>query len=223
LFVLTHCDEINDWLLWQLADSAFPVGGFAHSGGLEAAWQHSEIHDAEELNSFLEASLAQTVSSMIPFVTTGHDAPAQLAESNLHCDAFLSNHVANRASRLQGRAFFNSAARIYGAFLNLPSICDPCHFAPTFGAVTCILSVGRSTAERLFAFHSLRTIVSAAVRLGIVGPLEAQGMQHRLAPRAEEMLASAQRRAFDDVATTAPLLEVWQGAQDRLYSRLFQT
>ena len=26
-----------------------------------------------------------------------------------------------------------------------------------------------------------------------------------------------------DVAQTAPLLDLWQGAQDRLYSRLFQT
>ena len=33
----------NQWLLWQLADSAFPTGGFAHSGGLEAAWQNGEV------------------------------------------------------------------------------------------------------------------------------------------------------------------------------------
>ena len=28
---------------------------------------------------------------------------------------------------------------------------------------------------------------------------------------------------LDDIAQTAPLLELWQGAQDRLYSRLFQS
>jgi urease accessory protein len=38
----------EDWLLWQLADSAFPTGGFAHSGGLEAAWQHGEIRNSAE-------------------------------------------------------------------------------------------------------------------------------------------------------------------------------
>jgi len=223
LFVLKHPDEINDWLLWQLADSAFPAGGFAHSGGLEAAWQHGEIRGADDLVSFLEACLGQTVCSMIPFVTAGHNAPGELMESNLRCDVFLSNHVANRASRLQGRAFLSSASRIYGAFLNLATVCDPCHFAPAFGAVTRALSVSRSTARQLFAFQGLRTIVSAAVRLGIVGPMEAQGIQHRLAPRARELLASTEHWTMDDVANTAPLVEIWQGTQDRLYSRLFQT
>jgi urease accessory protein UreF len=28
---------------------------------------------------------------------------------------------------------------------------------------------------------------------------------------------------LDDLVQTAPLLDVWQGAQDRLYSRLFQS
>src|SRR5450432_522762 len=55
----------HDWLLWQLADSAFPTGGFAHSGGLEAAWQHGEIRGAEDLASFLEAYMCQVAAGMI--------------------------------------------------------------------------------------------------------------------------------------------------------------
>lgn len=220
---MKEAETANDWLVWQLVDSAFPSGGFAHSGGLEAAWQHGEVRDAGDLASFAESYLWQIVSSMIPFVTAGHDAPGQIDEINFRCEACLTNHVANRASRLQGRAFLNSAARIYGKVVNFATVCDPCHFAPAFGAVTRALSLSRSAAAQLFLFQSLRAVVAAAVRLGIVGPMEAQSMQHRMAPRAREMLAATEDRGIEDVASTAPILEIWQGSQDRLYSRLFQT
>jgi urease accessory protein len=220
---LKHSEEINDWLLWQLADSAFPTGGFAHSGGLEAAWQHGEIRDATGLISFLEASLWQIASSMIAFVRGGHNDPLQIVEFNGQCDAFLSNHVANRASCLQGRAFLNSAMRIFRPSVSLGSLSDPCHFAPVFGAIARNLSISQSLTEQIFLFQSVRALIAAAVRLGIVGPMEAQAIQYRFSPRALEILNSIKDRNIGDVAVTAPLLDIWQAGHDRLYSRLFQT
>src|ERR1700694_976067 len=69
-----------DFLLWQLADSAFPTGGFAHSSGLEAAWQHGEVRNRVELNSFLEANLDQLGHAALPLVTTAHDELGRLDE-----------------------------------------------------------------------------------------------------------------------------------------------
>jgi urease accessory protein UreF len=37
------------------------------------------------------------------------------------------------------------------------------------------------------------------------------------------ILQECQVLSLDDLAQTTPLLDVWQGAQDRLYSRLFQS
>ena len=62
----------HDFLFWQLADSAFPTGGFAHSGGLEAAWQHGEVANRGELVSFIEASLHQLGHAALPFVTAAY-------------------------------------------------------------------------------------------------------------------------------------------------------
>ena len=36
---------MSDWLTWQVVDSAFPTGAFAHSFGLESAWQQGEVED----------------------------------------------------------------------------------------------------------------------------------------------------------------------------------
>ena len=121
----------NLWLLWQLADSAFPTGGFAHSSGLEAAWQQGEVRHRDDLTAFLEASLHQLGHSALPFVIAAHTAPGQLAEFDRLCDAFTTNHVANRASRVQGRAFLFATEKIF----KLESQPVPgAHFAPVFGS-----------------------------------------------------------------------------------------
>jgi urease accessory protein len=215
---------VTDLLLWQLADSAFPTGGFAHSAGLEAAWQHGEVKNRAELMAFLETSLHQAAQAALPFVVVAHSEPQRLPELDKLCDAFLSNHVANRASRLQGRAFMTAVERICApqtpeARPQTPSS----HFAPVFGACLRALKVPRDTTVRLFVFSHLRSLLAAAVRLNIVGPMEAQKLQHQLSSLSEEIVQSSAALTLDDLAQTAPLLDLWQGAQDRLYSRLFQS
>jgi urease accessory protein len=215
----------DDWLLWQLADSAFPTGGFAHSGGLEAAWQHGATRNSAELVSFLEASLEQLGRGSLPFVTAAHDGPEDAGELDRLCECFLANHVANRASRLQGRSFLASCGRIFPAqgIAWMAESFPLGHFAPVFGAVTRALGVSRPGAARLFFFQHLRGLVAAAVRLGIIGPMEAQSLQHQLAPRAQSILRQCENLAVAEIAQTSPLVELWQGTQDRLYSRLFQS
>ncbi len=219
----------NDWLLWQLCDSAFPTGGFAHSLGLEAAWQHGEVRNRTELVSFIEAGLQQLGHAALPFVTAAFDAPEKIGEFDQLCDAFTTNHVANRASRAQGRAMLSAVERIFPQRENKISQSAEMkaeallHFAPIFGALMCELMLPRQTAQRLFFFSQLRGVFAAAVRLNIIGPMEAQILQQRAAVTAEEILARCESLTLDDLAQTSPLLDLWQGAQDRLYSRLFQS
>src|SRR5262245_3644973 len=70
--------RMHNWLIWQLADSAFPTGGFAHSFGLEAAWHQDEV-DATSLPRFVSAAIGQAARSGLPFVTHAHRHPEQIA------------------------------------------------------------------------------------------------------------------------------------------------
>lgn len=211
----------SPWRLWQLADSAFPAGGFLHSNGLESARQHGVLRHRDDLPAFLETSLRQVTRTALPLVNTAHGDPDQLPRWDTLCDAWTSNHVANRASRLQGRAFARAVAHAF----QLPELGSPApgHFAPVFGAALARLDIPRAATVQLFLFLHLRSMVSAALRLNLVGPLEAQRIQDRLTPAADDLASRSMNLTLDDLAQTAPLIDLWQGAHDRLETRLFHT
>ena len=221
--------HVSDWLLWQLADAAFPSGGFVHSSGLEAAWHWGQLPDAGRLREFLEAQLVQIAESMAPLVRAVHIAPARLAQLDRLCHAMLSNHVANRASVAQGRALVVAAERAFA----LPELAElgrqvrgraiQGHLAPLFGAMTAALAIDADMAVRLFLYTNARGTLSSAVRLNIVGPLEAQAVQYQLGPFVEKLIARRRDLLPEDAAQTAPALELLQMTHDRIYSRLFQS
>ncbi len=220
----------EEWWVWQWIDSSFPTGGFAHSGGMEAAWQHGAVRSREDCRAYLSASLDQAGHAALPWVTAAHREPQRLLEWDDWCNAFTSNHVANRASRAQGRALWAVALKTFGEERLQPlshstamTLEAAGHYAPRFGAILGVLGLPARRAQRLFLFGHLRSLLAAAVRLGIVGPMEAQAMQYQLSQQGESVLDRCAQLEPDDATQTQPLHDLWQGAQDRLYSRLFQS
>jgi urease accessory protein len=220
---------MTPWLVLQLADSAFPTGGFAHSAGLEAAVQLGEIDGAAGLRSYVEQSLWALGHAGLPFVRASHREPEAVVAHDALCEAFLGNHVARRASRTQGRALLATVSEVFPrAGLSALERAVRAralrgHHAPVFGATTRALEIEWSDAAQLFMHQGLRTVSSAAVRLGVVGPQEAQRVIHELAPLADRVLERCADLAIEDAAQPAPLLDVLGATHDRLYARLFQS
>jgi urease accessory protein len=217
------------FLLWQLIDSGFPAGGFAHSGGLEASMQHGQVVTGADVASFARHVLAQAGRSALPIVAAaGRDLNA-LPELDRLSDVFLSNPVANRASRAQGRAFLTTVSRSFPS-LPLARLAEVvraerlgCHYAPVFGAAMASLDVDPIETQRAFLFMTVRAVASAAVRLGLVGAYEAQELQARLSHSIDSVIHTCETLGPYDIAQTAPLIDLFQSTHDRLYSRLFQS
>jgi urease accessory protein len=100
-------------LLYQLADSAFPAGSFAHSLGFEALRAVGLLRDERDLALRLDELAWHTAYASLPFLGDAHRGDAPAADRAV--DRFLSSHVANRASRAQGRAFLLAADALLDA------------------------------------------------------------------------------------------------------------
>jgi urease accessory protein len=218
---------MSDFLTWQIVDSAFPTGLFAHSWGLESAWQHGEIGDADGVRAFAEEAIVQAGHATLPFVNAAFDTPEALDQFDLLADAFLANPVANRASRIQGRTLLATAVRVWPstslAALKTTTERTCAHVAPLCGAIFQALGLSRGTAHRVVLYGAARGVLSAAVRLGVVGGFEAQRIQYECTPLLERVAEQGAGIGLAGLAQTAPLIDLFQARHDLLYSRLFQS
>jgi urease accessory protein len=217
------------WRILQLADSAFPTGGFSHSAGLEAAAQQGEVSEPAALRTFVEGVLWQAGYGGLPFLRGAYAEGADTATLDRWCEAFLSSHIANRASRTQGRALIATAARIFPdeelqrLHEGVRARTLLAHYAPMFGITLRVLTVPLEQAQELFLHLTLRGVSSAAVRLGLLGPHEAQRLSHELASVQDAVLSRCGPLPLSELSQPAPLIDLLGATHDRLYSRLFQS
>ena len=218
---------MSAYLILQLADSAYPYGEFAHSSGLESLSKWNEVYDTDSLERFVHDNVLQSAHGQLPFVNAAHCGEAY-DKIDQRCNVFMTNHVANRASRRQGKAFLATSERaFYRAELGelkyeVDSKKLPGHFAPTFGITCAIMGISRRVTARVFLYMTLRGLISSAIRLNLVGPLQGQSLLFKFSSYTENL---ADRFAAEnrDAAQTSPVIEIFQATHDRLYSKLFQS
>ncbi|KAG2530003.1 hypothetical protein JM16_001685 [Phytophthora kernoviae] len=218
----------GDWALWQMIDSLYPTGGFAHSLGLEAAAQEGLVTDSSSLREFLSASLHQAANFALPLVFSAHQAASDASQSlidtvlglNSHATALYSNHVARKASFAQGAALLRLALSTYAPtlprFQTLLALRKDIkkrkhggvHHAVLFGVVCALLGVENQSAQRMYLFVTIRDVLSAATRLNLVGPLEATRLQFECTPLLEKVFEEKKNRDVKDSYSSAPVLDL---------------
>lgn len=218
--------------LLQLSDSLFPLGGLAHSDGLEHAAAVGRVTNAGELRTWLDAQLAGplgTADARGVALALGYWQARcwrQLDDLDDEVYALRPSSASRDAARAMGTRLLKTwttvrAAPDVGAYLDRRAsrgVTLPVAFAIACG------SAGIDAAPTLEAFLYTRLAgsISAAMRLMKIGQSEAQRVLAEVleqAPAAAAAILASEARP----GVFAPALDIAAMSQQYLRSRLFRS
>jgi urease accessory protein len=235
--------------LLLLSDSALPLGSFAFSSGLESYFAHTR--PASSFPAFLNFSLASYASTTLPFVLAAYRNPIDLVELDDTLDAAIMCTVGRRASVAQGRALLSIWDRSFSAALpagdsagavetlkefsvllrstssvlsgDLPTA--SAHLGPLFGAIACVLGMSLQQTAYVFMLSHVKALLSAAVRASMFGPYHAQKLLASVEVQDgnRQVIGQEWNTKIEDAGQSVPVMDLWIGRHEMLYSRIFNS
>lgn len=217
-------------LVWL--SPAFPVGAFAYSHGLEWAREAGEVTDAASLQGWLADLLDHGAARNDAILfTEAYGASGAADDIRLAEVSELALALANSAERhlettTQGDAFVAAIAtswpcaaidrlrRLYGEAVAYPV---------AVGVAAGGHGIALTHALQAFSLGFVSNLVSAAVRLGVVGQTDGQRIIAALIPAVLELAAFAQDATLDDLGGCAFRSDLASLRHETQYARLFRS
>jgi len=216
----------------QLADPSLPIGRFVHSHGLEA-WLDASPHASEAAIEAVVRSFVTEGAAPLDGAFLARAHAAATAADLRDLDRDLTTRKAAPPARIASTACGRRLARIapsLAADAALAAYCEDVraersdgNLAVVEGALARALGIGVLEAVLLELRGAAAGLLSAAVRVGRLGPLRAQVLLVRLGP---DLAAAAEAAIMLDPGaahSTAPALEIAALAHGRREARLFAT
>lgn len=205
--------------LWQ-ADSAFPNGGFAFSNGIEGLAELGERLDGEGLADILAMTLTHRWMGMdriaVSLAFAAGEDLIRLAEIDRRLDTATLSAPQRTGSGRNGLAFLTAHARIgTRTAAELKKQVERQHMLGHLpvvqGAIWRACGLDARSALAASAYGVAAGMTSAAVRLSLIGAVEAQrclGETLPLLARLVEEAGSGDGLTCDDFESLTPMLDI---------------
>lgn len=211
---------------------AFPVGAFAYSHGLEWAFEAGDLPDEPALHDWLEALVRHgSLRNDLVLFVCAHRAVVAGDEAALAEVAELAVALAGSAERrletvTQGNAFVAAIRASWPvSALDLLARSWAGDVAYPVAVATAVAGhdVDRRMALEAYGLAFVANLVSAAVRLGVVGQTGGQRVTAALVPVVAETASSLQEAMLDDLGACAVRSDIAALRHETQYSRLFRS
>ncbi|HYA74670.1 MAG TPA: urease accessory UreF family protein [Roseiarcus sp.] len=226
--------ETGDWrelplLVWL--SPAFPVGSFAYSHGLEWAVEAGDVVDVGSLREWL-ADLAAFGAPRIDaalFAAAHRAAEAEdwrsLNEVNELAIALAGSAERRLETTAQGGAFRVAARAAWDceALVRVSQRGDAIAYPIAVAAAAAGHGMARERAAQAFVVALFANLVSAAVRLGVVGQTDGQRVLAGILPDLAVMAREAAGARLDDLGACAFRSDIAAMRHETQYSRLFRS
>lgn len=202
-------------------------------------------------HKFLGLSVQSLASTTVPYVLAAFRDPLALMELDNDLDASTTCTVARRASVAQGRALLSvwdkslaaGARTSFPESVEAPMVIETFakdlheashgqenitvngHLGPLWGVVCHALGLNLEESAYLFLLNHAKAILSAAVRASVMGPYLAQKILagHQLQEQIKKCLEHVWLTQPEDAGQVVPMLDIWVGRHEMLYSKLFNS
>jgi urease accessory protein len=213
--------------LQQLADSAIPIGGAAHSFGLESLVDSRHLN-VENLAAFLGNYLSESGVLEAAYCAASCGAGVcEWLELNAELGARKVARESRDASATMGRRFLRLAASVSGEqrLMDTSEAAVECevHLACCFGFVAGVLGIDASTAAAAYLQQSMTALVSACQRLLPLGQTQAHQILWNLKPSILCAVEQGVASVPAEISCFTPLLDLASARHATLYTRLFMS
>jgi len=202
----------------------FPIGSFGYSHGLEAAAESGAVHDCASLQHWISAVVTLGTGRIdADTLRDAHRAAAAddieaLAAANRRGLAFRATAETALETTAQGAAFLATCRTV-----SLGEAGEGVCHAAAVGAATARADVSLRSALTGYLQAMAANLVSAGLRLGIIGQTDGQRIIAALEPVIAVAAASALIRDPSSFGSATIAVDLASMAHETQYSRLFRS